>query len=135
VCLFLDFASLVNSPHNPSASIFSVSQFILGDDKSIWGKRYWIASSCRSHLVKLSIKTEKNRGMRKLFHLLYKRGNLQHNVQYMKRSNPQGAMISYTVLASFFISTIWIVLLFWLSRLRITTLFDTAPNQTYNTFC
>jgi hypothetical protein len=67
VCLFLDFASLVNSPHNPSAALFSVSQFNLGDDKSIWANRYWIASTCRSHLVKPSLKTEKNRGIRKLF--------------------------------------------------------------------
>jgi hypothetical protein len=67
VCLFLDFASLVNSLHNPSASLFSVSQFNLGEDKAIWGNRYWIASTCRSHLVKPSLKTEKNRGIRKHF--------------------------------------------------------------------
>jgi hypothetical protein len=59
VCLFLDFASLVNSLHNPSAALFSVSQFNLGEDKAIWGKRYWIASTCRSHLVKTALKTEK----------------------------------------------------------------------------
>jgi hypothetical protein len=57
-----------------------VTQFILGDDKAIWGKRYWIASSCRSHLVKPFLKTEKkSRNAEAFFHLLYKRGNLQHN--------------------------------------------------------
>jgi hypothetical protein len=49
------------------AALFSVSQFNLGEDKAIWGNRYWIASTWRSHLVKPSIKTEKNRGIRKLF--------------------------------------------------------------------
>jgi hypothetical protein len=67
VCLFLDFASLVNSLHNPSAALFSVSQFNHGEDKAIWGNRYWIASKWRSHLVKPSLKTEKNRGIGKLF--------------------------------------------------------------------
>jgi hypothetical protein len=40
------------------ASIFSVSQFNLSDDKAIWGNRYWIASTYRSHLVKPSLKIE-----------------------------------------------------------------------------
>jgi hypothetical protein len=81
VCLFLDFASLVNSAHNPSEALFSVSQFNHGEDKAICGNRYWIASTCRSHLVKPSLKTEKkSRNSEAFFHLLFKRGNLQHNV-------------------------------------------------------
>jgi hypothetical protein len=80
VCLFLDFASLVNSPHNPSAALFSVSQFNLGDDKAIWGNDIGSQVRSRSHLVKPSLKTEKkSRNSEAFFHLLYKRGNLQHN--------------------------------------------------------
>jgi hypothetical protein len=67
VCLFLDFASLVNSPHSPSVALFSVSQFNLGETKAIWGNRFWIASTCRSNLVKPSLKIEKNQGTQELF--------------------------------------------------------------------
>ena len=75
----------------------------------------------------------KNKKSKQLSLLLVVLLNYWQRLVYEKQNSVGYYDFIYSV-SIFFISTIRIVLLFWHYRLRKTTLFDIAPNQTYNTF-